>query len=212
MHADVDKYLKAGKPWQAELHELRELLLATELEEAFKWKAPCYTLEGKNVAMLAAFKKDCALSFFKGALLEDPEGLLEKPGENTQSARVIRFTDVSRVTRNKSAIKKLITQAIEVERAGQKVDPTQAYDFALPEELEAKLDAMPALAEAFAALTPGRQRAYAMFFAAAKQSTTRIARIEKYTPQILDGKGMNDCTCGLSKRMPACDGSHKGAG
>ncbi|GAA4420510.1 YdeI/OmpD-associated family protein [Bremerella cremea] len=208
MHPQVDEYFVKLKQWHDELQELRSLLLDTELVEEYKWRAPCYTLDGKNVVILASFKEACMISFFKGTLLKDPKGLLQKPGENTQAARVVRFSSVAEVLKQKSSIKKLIQEAIAVEKSGEKVAKTTEAE-PVPEELHAAFQQHPALEKAFEALTPGRQRAYLMHFAAAKQSKTRTARIEACTERILDGKGLHDCTCGLSKRMPGCDGSHK---
>lgn len=208
MNPNVDEYLKNAKLWREEIAELRAIVLSSGLKEDWKWRAPCYTHAGANIAMIGAFKDNCVLSFFKGALLKDPQGLLEKPGANTQAARVIRFTDSKTIAKLAPTLKSYLRQAMEIEKAGLKVEKTSEPE-PVPEELQTKFDERPDFEQAFFALTPGRQRAYLMFFAAAKQSTTRTSRIEKYTQQILDGKGMNDCTCGLSKKMPGCDGSHK---
>lgn len=205
----VDDYFAKLKTWGAELVELRAIVLGAGLTEAWKWRAPCYTLDGANVAILHHFKESCGIGFFKGALLKDPKGLLVKPGENSQAARVVRFTDVAEIVKNKPALRALIKNAIEVEAAGLKVERDKDTPLELPEELEARFEDDPALQAAFEALTPGRRRAYAMHFAAAKQSTTRVARIDKCAPRILDGKGLNDCVCGLTKKPPGCDGSHK---
>ncbi|MBA2113877.1 YdeI/OmpD-associated family protein [Bremerella alba] len=207
MNPNVDDYIQSQPKWQKELTQLRKIVLASELTEAWKWKAPCYTLDNKNVAMIAAFKNDCVLSFFKGPLLKDPDNVLIAPSENSRTFRVVRFTDVKQIARLKSSLTFLIEQAIEVERSGKQVEVKKGPDD-LPAELQAKLKEDPSLKQAFQALTPGRQRAYVMHFAAAKQSKTRTARIEKFTPRILDGKGMNDCVCGLTKKPPGCDGSH----
>ncbi|MHC2071132.1 YdeI/OmpD-associated family protein [Bremerella sp. T1] len=210
MNSNVDQYIADHPQWKSELTALRKILLASELTEDWKWRAPCYTLDGKNVAMLAAFKNDCVLSFFKGALLKDPEGILVKPGENSQSARVVRFTSNTQVKERKSALQMYLAEAAENERSGKQVATSNKAD-PYPAELTAKLDEDPQLKTAFEALTPGRQRAYVMFFSAAKQSKTRTTRIEKFVPRILDGKGMNDCVCGLTKKPPGCDGSHNQA-
>ncbi len=207
MNPNVDQYIESHPQWQKVLTQLRKLVLGTKLTEQWKWKAPCYTLDGKNVVMIAAFKNDCVLSFFKGPLLKDPDNLLTAPGENSRTFRVVRFTEAKQVTQQKSQLRFLIQQAIEVERSGQKIEPAGGPG-ELPAELTAKLQEDPKLKQAFEALTPGRQRAYVMHFAAAKQSKTRTARIEKFTPRILSGKGMNDCVCGLTKKPPGCDGSH----
>lgn len=209
MNPEVDTFLERAKKWREEMGALRSILLMTPLTEDLKWRMPCYTLGNKNVVMIAGFKDYCALSFFKGALLKDPKGILRKPGENTQSGRVIRFTSVQEINQLTPAIEAYLSEAIDIEKAGLKVDAPKERTLDYPEELQTLLNADPALNTAFEGLTPGRKRAYIMHIAAAKQSKTRIARIEKYVPRILDGKGMHDCTCGLSKRMPSCDGSHK---
>lgn len=209
MNPEVDTFLKRAKKWHEEMGALRHILLNTPLIEEIKWRMPCYTLNTKNVVMIAGFKDYCALSFFKGALLKDPKGILRKPGENTQSGRLIRFTSVQEINDLEPVLAAYLAEAMAIEKAGLKVDTSKHTERDYPEELQNMLDANPALNSAFEGLTPGRKRAYVMHIAAAKQSKTRVARIEKYVPRILDGKGMHDCTCGLSKRMPNCDGSHK---
>ena len=207
-HPKVDEYLNQVQQWQQELSTLRAILLDCPLSEAFKWRAPCYTFEGRNVVILGPWKRSCTLSFFKGALLKDPQGLLEKPGENSRATRVIPFTDVETIVQNKAVIKAYVQEAIELEKAGMKVDFSQNRELDHPAELQDRFGENPEFRRAFESLTPGRQRGYLLHFTAAKQSKTRQARIEKYEPRILDGKGLNDCTCGLSKKMPGCDGSH----
>lgn len=207
MHPNVDDYIQGHAKWQKELTQLRKIVLASELVETWKWKAPCYTLDNKNVVMIAAFKNDCVLSFFKGPLLKDPDHILTAPGENSRTFRVVRFISVQQIHQLKSMLTFLIDQAIEVEKSGQQIEAQQGPD-EFPTELQVRLKQDPNLKQAFEGLTPGRQRAYVMHFAAAKQSKTRTARIEKFTPRILDGKGMNDCVCGLTKKPPGCDGSH----
>ncbi|MCA9248808.1 MAG: YdeI/OmpD-associated family protein [Planctomycetales bacterium] len=209
MNRDVERYLRETPRWRKELDELRRIVLDSPLSETMKWRAPCYTFEGRNVVMLGALKDSCTLSFFQGALLSDPHGILEKPGANTRAARRVRFTSVRAIEASESELKNLIQRAIELEKSGAKVDFATDREPELPPELLEQFAARPALQAAFESLTPGRQRAYAIFFAGAKQSQTRVSRIEKYTAQILDGKGLNDCTCGLSRKIPACDGSHK---
>ncbi|MEZ4684065.1 MAG: YdeI/OmpD-associated family protein [Caldilineaceae bacterium] len=203
---EVDLYLAEGcgrcplwrtpdckvHPWAEELAALRLILLDTALTEELKWKVPCYTFEGNNILIMSAFKEYCSLSFFKGALLQDPEGILEKPGENTQAGRLIRFTDVQRIVDLASTIKVYIAEAIEVEKAGLDVEYKKVSDFDVPDELVDVFDEDPQFREAFDALTPGRQRGYLLHFAGAKQSKTRKARIKKYREQIFDGKGMHD--------------------
>ena len=149
------------------------------------------------------------LSFFKGALLHDADGMLEKPGENSQAARVIRFTNLQEIRAKEATLKAYVFGAIEVEKAGLSIDFKEKNELVLVEELLHKFEELPAFKTAFEALTPGRQRGYNLFFSAGKQSKTRTARIEKYIERILDGKGINDCTCGFSRKMPTCDGSHK---
>jgi uncharacterized protein YdeI (YjbR/CyaY-like superfamily) len=192
MNSQVDGYLRKSKKWQAELHELRKILLGCPLTEEVKWRHPCYTVDDSNVVILGAFKEYCAMTFVKGVLLKDPHRILEKPGENTQSARVIRFTSVGEITKAKAILKALVHEAIKVEKAGLKVKLKKITEYEVPEELQKKLDQMPSLKTAFQALTPGRQRRYLLFFSSAKQSQTRELRIEKHIDRILDGKGMDD--------------------
>jgi len=189
---EVDGYLRKNKKWQRELAELRRIVLRTPLTEGVKWRVPCYTLDGKNVVLLGAFKEFCAINFVKGALLKDPKGLLLRPGENTQAARWIKFTDVSEVRKLERALKALIDEAIEVEKSGLKVVLKKTADYSIPAAFQKKLDGSPALKAAFGALTPGRQRGYLLYFSGAKQSKTRESRIEKCMRQILAGKGLND--------------------
>ncbi|HAW26887.1 MAG TPA: hypothetical protein DCY03_02035 [Planctomycetaceae bacterium] len=208
MNPDVEIYLNKARLWQEELVTLRTIVVDTPLTEEYKWRAPCYTFQKKNIVLIGAFKDNCVLSFFKGALLKDPLDILTKPGENTQAARVVRFTSLQEIIELEPVLKAYIEEAIEVEKAGLKVAVKKEAE-PVPAEFQKKLDESPALQTAFAALTPGRQRAYLMHFSAAKQSQTRMNRVEKYIPQILAGKGIHDCTCGLSQKLPACDGSHK---
>jgi uncharacterized protein YdeI (YjbR/CyaY-like superfamily) len=147
--------------------------------------------------------------FFKGALLKDPEHLLVKAGPNQQSARQIRFSDVNQIDKLETSLKSYIADAIEVEKSGLKINSKKVSDYAFPEELKNKFNEKPEFKRAFESLTPGRQRAYLLYFSGAKQSKTRSSRVMKYIPRILEGKGINDCVCGYSKRMPNCDGSHK---
>lgn len=187
---------KVISTWQAELAALRALVLASGLTEECKWGVPCYTFgndkQRDNVVLIHAFNDYCALLFFKGALLKDAKGILIQQTENVQAARQLRFTDVREITKLKATITAYLQEAIAVEKAGLKVSMKPTAEFAMPEEFQAKLDVSPALKTAFEALTPGRQRGYLLHFAAAKQSKTREARIEKCTPQILNGKGLLD--------------------
>jgi len=204
----VDAHIAQAKKWQPELKALRRILLDTELTEDFKWDQPCYTYDGANIILLGGFKDHCALMFCQGSVLKDPHGILKKPGEHTQASRLIPFTSVQAITATAPVLKAYLEEAIAAEKAG--VKPTfKTTPEPIPEELQKKLNKNPALDEAFAALTPGRQRAYLLHFNAAKQSATRTSRIEACTPRILAGKGIHDCICGHSKKLPACDGSHK---
>jgi uncharacterized protein YdeI (YjbR/CyaY-like superfamily) len=206
MNPGVDHYLAEGcgrcplggtpackvHAWSEELATLRTILLDSELTEEVKWKVPCYTFQNNNVVVLSALKEYCTVSFFKGALLQDPQGLLEKPGENTQAGRLLRFTSVQEIVARESIIKAYIAEAIAVEKAGLTVEFKKTEEFDIPEELVDQFDADPDFRAAFEALTPGRQRGYLLHFAGAKQAKTRVARIEKYRAQILAGKGLHD--------------------
>jgi uncharacterized protein YdeI (YjbR/CyaY-like superfamily) len=209
MNPKVDDFINNATKWQPEIKQLRLLLLDCGLTEEFKWRNPCYTFQGNNAVLIGGFKEYCTLSFFKGTLLQDSSGLLSKPGENSQAMRFFKFTNLQEIIEQQSIIKAYIYEAIEIEKVGLKVIFKSNKELELVEELQVALDKNPALKKAFHALTPGRQRAYNMYFSEAKQSKTREIRIEKYTPRILTGKGINDCICGLSKKMPNCDGSHK---
>jgi uncharacterized protein YdeI (YjbR/CyaY-like superfamily) len=208
MNEKVDAYIQGLKNWKAEAEELRTLLLATELEEDFKWGRPCYTYNGKNIIGLTPLKEHCALNFFNGAVLSDTNGILIMPGEHTQNGRWMKFDSLLAIKKYKNLLKLFVKEAIEIENSGVK-KPASLTKISLPEELQSIFKKDAKLNKAFHSLTPGRQRAYLIYFTAAKQSDTRIARIKKYAPKILCGKGFHDCTCGLSKRMPTCDGSHK---
>lgn len=188
----VDDFISKAKTWQEEYIALRNIVLDCGLTEDYKWMHPCYTLDNKNVVLIHGFKNYCALLFHKGALLKDPKGILIQQTENVQAARQIRFTSVQEIMAMESDLKAYIQQAIEVEKAGLVVALKTNEDYDMPEELLAKFDELPALKLAFEALTPGRQRAYIFYFSQAKQAKTRVSRIEKYTQQILDGKGLND--------------------
>ena len=188
----VDEFLNKEEKWRAEFEKLREILLASGLTEELKWGVPCYTLDGKNVALIHGFKDYCAVLFVKGSLMKDEKGLLIQQTGNVQAGRQIRFTGVQQVEDLKAALTDYIREAIEIEKAGLEVDFKKASEFAVPEELRAKFNEQPALKAAFEALTPGRQRAYLLHFSEPKQSKTRAARVEKYAPQILEGRGMYD--------------------
>jgi uncharacterized protein YdeI (YjbR/CyaY-like superfamily) len=192
MDPNVDVFLSKAEKWPEELEKLRMICLDCGLTEELKWGQPCYTFHNSNVVILGELKEHCALSFFKGALLYDAENILIKPGEHTQSGRWIKFSDVRQIVEMEPILKAYIYEAIEVEKAGLKVHLKTTADFIIPNEFQNKLDAIPALRTAFYALTPGRQRAYLLHFSAPKQSKTRESRVEKYIPQILSGKGLND--------------------
>jgi uncharacterized protein YdeI (YjbR/CyaY-like superfamily) len=192
MNPKVDFYFNKAKAWQEELQKLRVIVLDCGLTEELKWGVPCYTFQKSNIVLIHVFKEYCALLFVKGALLNDPAGILVQQTENVQAARQIRFTDVKEIVRLKTSLKAYIQEAIEAEKAGLKVNLKKTTEFNMPEEFLNKLDEMPALKEAFDALTPGRQRAYLLYFSAPKQSKTRESRVEKCMPQILNGKGLND--------------------
>ena len=209
MNPAVDIYISTIKQWQDEMKELRIIILKHQLHEAIKWGKPCYAYEDTNILIIQGFKDYCGLLFFKGALLKDTNNILTKQGENTQAGRVIKFTSVQEIIKSKNILNVYIKEAIEVEKAGLKVEMKKNTELDFCQELQDILKKNTALKKAFNALTPGRQRAYNIYISGAKQATTRISRIENYIPKILSGKGINDCTCGLSKKMPYCDGSHK---
>ncbi|MFT3980462.1 MAG: YdeI/OmpD-associated family protein [Ferruginibacter sp.] len=192
MNPKVDFYFSKENKWYKELVQLRKIALSTGLTEALKWGCPCYTLGKSNIVLIHDFKDYCALLFFKGALLQDESGILVQPSKNVQASRQIRFTGLKQVTGMQSTLKAYIYQAVEVEKAGMKVTLKKTEDYAVPEEFEHQLKKKPALKKAFTALTPGRQRGYLLYFAAAKQSATRVSRIEKSIPAIMAGKGLND--------------------
>ncbi|MDB5008987.1 MAG: hypothetical protein JWQ84_2484 [Mucilaginibacter sp.] len=192
MNPKVDFFFNKAKQWQEEYEKLRMIALDCGLTEELKWGCPCYTLNKQNIVLIHGFKEYCAFLFFKGALLNDNHGILIQQTENVQSARQIRFVNLREIVELEAVLKAYIYEAIEVEKAGLKVTPKKTEDFAVPAEFQHKLDHIPALKTAFEALTPGRQRGYLFHFSQPKQSKTREARVEKYIPQILDGKGLDD--------------------
>ena len=193
MNRKVDQFLEKSTKWKEEMNLLREIILdMKELHEDYKWMHPCYTLGGKNVVLIHGFKEYCALLFHKGALLKDPEGILIQQTENVQSARQIRFTDITRIKKQRAVIKRYIREAIEIERSGMKVKLKETAEFPVPKEFQSRLNKNPDLKNSFEALTPGRQRGYLFYFSQAKQSKTRESRIEKYIPNIIQGKGIDD--------------------
>lgn len=192
MNPKVDWYFNKAEKWRAEIEALRTIVLECDLSEELKWGCPCYTFEKKNIVLIHVFKDYCALLFFKGALLKDPNEILVRQTENVQAARQIRFTGVRAVNKLKKVLKAYIYEAIKVEEAGLKVDLKNTREYAIPAEFKSKLKAMPALKKAFGSLTPGRQRGYLLYFSQAKQSKTREARVQKYVEHILQGKGLDD--------------------
>ena len=192
MNPKVDEYLSKAKKWKEESEQLRNIVLDCELTEEFKWMHPCYTFEKKNIVLIHGFKEYCALLFHKGALLQDAHGILIQQTENVQVARQIRFTNVQEIVEMENILKAYIYEAIKVEKAGLEVKIKKSTEFIIPEEFQKKLDEIPSLKTAFYALTPGRQRAYILYFSAPKQSKTRESRVEKCMQQILNGKGLND--------------------
>ena len=192
MNPAVDFYFNKANKWQKEVEKLRTIILDCQLTEELKWGVPCYTLNKKNIVLIHDFKEYCALLFFKGALLKDTHGILIQQTENVQVPRQIRFTNIREINELKTTLKAYIFQAIEVEKAGLKVALKKHTELVFPEEFKLKLKENPALKTAFEALTPGRQRAYNLYFSAPKQSKTRESRIENSIQNILNGKGLND--------------------
>ena len=192
MNPKVDWFFAKDTQWQKEYEKLRKIILDCGLIEELKWGCPCYTFENTNIVLIHGFKEYCALLFFKGALLNDPNGILIQQTKNVQSARQIRFTIAREIVKMEKILKAYVYEAIEVERAGLKVKLKKTSEFKIPEEFQKRLDKSTALKKAFDALTPGRQRAYIFYFSQAKQSKTREARVEKYLKQILNGKGIDD--------------------
>jgi uncharacterized protein YdeI (YjbR/CyaY-like superfamily) len=192
MNPKVDWYFLKNKQWSEELGRLRAICLSSKLTEELKWGCPCYTLDGSNVVLIHCFKEYCALLFHKGSLMSDPDGILIQQTKNVQVARQLRFTSAAEIARMKTIITAYIKEAIRVEKSGEKPVMKRTKEFEMPVEFERKLKAHPALKKAFAALTPGRQRGYLLYFGSAKQEKTRLDRIEKYTKQILKGKGLDD--------------------
>jgi uncharacterized protein YdeI (YjbR/CyaY-like superfamily) len=188
----VDAFIANAKNWQEEFKKLRAILLDSELTEDFKWSQPCYTFQGKNVVVIGGLKESCALAFFKGVLLKDVHGVLTRPGQHSQSTRWFKFASVREIVEMKSILKAYIREAIQIEKSGLKVKLKKTSDLKFPEEFQLMLDEFPELKRAFDALTPGRQRAYIYHFSAPKQSKTREARVRKFMPHILKGKGLLD--------------------
>jgi uncharacterized protein YdeI (YjbR/CyaY-like superfamily) len=192
MNPKVDFYFSKDNKWHKELKKLRTIILDCGLNEELKWGCPCYTFRESNIVLIHVFKEYCAILFFKGALLNDANGILVQQTKNVQAGRQIRFTDVRQIVEIETILKVYIYEAIEVEKAGLKVNFKKTTEYNIPEEFQIKLNKIPALKTAFYALTPGRQRGYMLYFSAPKQSKTRESRVEKYMPHILNGKGLND--------------------
>jgi uncharacterized protein YdeI (YjbR/CyaY-like superfamily) len=192
MNPDVDFYFHKEQKWQREMESLRTIILDCQLTEELKWGVPCYTFQGNNIVLIHGFKEFCAILFIKGSLLRDDHGILIQQTKNVQAGRQIRFTNVSEVAEKEAILTAYIIEAIEVEKAGLQVSLKKTEEFSIPEEFQNKLNEMPLLKTAFEALTPGRQRAYLLHFSGPKQSKTRVSRVEKWTQQILNGKGLND--------------------
>lgn len=209
MNKEVDIFIKKAKKWQVEIQLLRAILLECELEETLKWGQPCYVYNASNIVIIQAFKDHCDLGFFNGALLKDVKGLLVKAGENTQAGRQLRYTDNKEIVKQKAIIKSYVKEAISIVKAGAKMEKKEIITTIIVKELEDIFKKNTAFKKAFESLTPGRKRGYLIYFSGAKQPETRIIRINNHIPKIMCGKGIYDCTCGLSKRMPNCDGSHK---
>ena len=192
MNPEVDEFISNAGRWQKEFEKLRAIALDCGLTEELKWGQPCYTYKNANIVLMHGFKEYCAYLFFKGALLNDPDGILIQQTENVQAARQIRFTGVQEIVEMEPILKAFIFEALEVEKAGLRIRYKKTAEYIIPEEFQKKLDEIPVLKAAFEALTPGRQRPYIFYFSQPKQSKTRESRIEKYMPQILKGKGLND--------------------
>jgi uncharacterized protein YdeI (YjbR/CyaY-like superfamily) len=209
MNPKVDEYLSKVRKWRDELETLRMILLDCQLTEEYKWSQPCYVYNKSNIVLLTSFREYCTLAFFKGSLLKDTDKIFVKPGENSQSVRQIRFTSVKDILKKEAILKAYIFEACEVEEEGLKVKLKDVSEYKIPEEFQSRLNKDASLKTAFKSLTPGRQKAYLLYFSEPKQSKTRESRIDKYVSRISSGIGINDCICGLSKRHPTCDGSHK---
>jgi uncharacterized protein YdeI (YjbR/CyaY-like superfamily) len=192
LNPKVDEFLSKAKQWKEEFEILRNIAHNCGMTEELKWRLPCYTFENRNIAIIQGFKEYCALMFFKGALLKDPNSILTKPGENSQAQSQIRFTNAQEIIEMETTIKAYIYEAIEVEKAGLEVKFKKTEEYTIPEELQIQFDKNTVLKTAFEALTPGRQRQYLLYFSAPKQSKTRESRVEKSMEKILEGKGLND--------------------
>ncbi|MFM2203059.1 MAG: hypothetical protein RLZZ605_23 [Bacteroidota bacterium] len=209
MQEKINAFFEKGSAWQECMQALRKIVLQSSLDETMKWNVPCYMHEGKNILLLHGFKHYCAINFFKGALLSDKEHLLKQQTENVQEGRQIRYTDALTIKKQAPILEAYIKEAIAIEQNKIKLPLPEKKSQHLPDELLQQFSNNASLEAAFKALTPGRQRGYLLHFTEAKQSATITKRILAAQSKILMGKGLHDCTCGLSKRMPQCDGSHK---
>ncbi len=206
-NTNTTEYIASASNWSEEMQALRNIVLDCGLMEEWKWKHPCYTDHGKNICIMSPLKNHLILGFFKGSLLKDELKLLKSPGEHSNHSRYLKFESLDEILKNPAEIKAYIFEAIEIEKAGLKIEAKTQIDY--PEVIATMFAEDNELRQAFEALTDGRKRGYLIFFTQAKQSATRTNRIKKYAPRIRKGFGMNDCVCGKSKRMPNCDGSHK---
>ncbi len=209
MQEKINAFFEKGSAWQECMQALRKIVLQCGLDETMKWNVPCYMHEGKNILLLHGFKHYCAINFFKGALLSDKEQLLIQQTENVQAGRQIRFTEARTIKKQAAILEAYIKEAIALEHNKINLPLPEKKSQHLPDELLQQFSNNASLEAAFKALTPGRQRGYLLHFTEAKQSATITKRILAAQSKILMGKGLHDCTCGLSKRMPQCDGSHK---
>lgn len=209
MLKEVEDYLESVGKWQKELRQLRRIILSAGLTETYKWRQPCYTYNKKNVVMIGEFKDYCLISFFKGVLLKDEVNILVALTKNIQAERIIKIRNLEQIKELEDIIYNYIIEAIEIENSGVKVEMKDTTDYEVPDELVNMFREIPEFKEAFKQLTPGRQRGYLLHYAGAKQSKTRASRIEKSMDRVFAGKGLQDCICGHSKKMPRCDGSHK---
>lgn len=206
--SQLDQFYHKNQDWINELHLLQKILSECGLHEEFKWRNPCFTYSGKNICILGVFKNSCVLSFIKGALLTDQNNILQSAGENSRSVKLMRFTKAAEIELLADEIRKFVSAAIDIEKKGLKIEPSKEA-LELPAELLTIFRQDSTFQDAFYKLTKGRQRGYLIYFSSAKQSKTIHSRIASYRNRIINGKGMLDCVCGLSKKMPSCDGSHK---
>lgn len=209
MNKEVENYFRDLDRWGVELARLREIVMRSALEETLKWGVPCYMKDGKNICLLGKFNEFVSVSFFKGALLKKNVDKLVRPGSNSNHVKLLKFHSIDEINKAEQIIIECIEEAFEIERLGLQVEKVIFSSSDYPQELIERFEVDSAFQEAFFKLTPGRQRGFLLFFKSAKQSKTVVARIEKHYQRIHDGYGIHDCTCGLSQRMPTCDGSHK---